>query len=471
MPQVEILRGIFADGAPNLRTGLPRNLVPVPKSSGVSDGYLRPGDGLVHYVTGPGRDRGGVGWNGDHYRVMGERMVRIDGPGAYTDLGLLPGIDRCVFAFSFDKIAIVASNRMFYFDGTQVQEVTDPDLGAVISVEWVDGMFAMTDGTSIPVTDLADPYSINPLRYGSSEADADPIVALIRLRNELHAVNRYSVEVFQNVGGSRSPLQRTPSAFVGRGAIGTHACCLLGEFVAVVGGARNEALAVWLLANGTSAKISTREIDTVLEGYTPDELQTIVLEARSYRGHEHLYLHLPDKTLLFDARASLEMKTPIWCQLDSGVQTPSLYRAIGFVEHSGSWYAGDPSSNSVCVVDTTISSHYGSHIQHEFGTAILYLDGNSGIVHEIELVTLPGSVKTANTYGVIYTSHSSDGQTYSQEVSARAPGPGEAAKRIGWRTCGQINNWRVQRFRWLSDVHVAVLRLNVAIEPLRTRPG
>jgi hypothetical protein len=73
--------------------------------------------------------------------------------------------------------------------------------------------------------------------------------------------------------------------------------------------------------------------------------------------------------------------------------------------------------------------------------------------------------------GTIWTSYSADGQTYSQEVGVRAPRPGQATKRIGWRTCGTIRNWRIQRFRWLSDVNISVVRLNLAIEQLTTRSG
>lgn len=88
----------------------------------------------------------------------------------------------------------------------------------------------------------------------------------------------------------------------------------------------------------------------------------------------------------------------------------------------------------------------------------------------VYMVVGDAAANTASAYGTIWTSHSSDGQTWSQERPAKAPGPGQASKRIGWRTCGAIDNWRVQRFRWLSDVNIAVLRLNVVIEPMMTRP-
>jgi hypothetical protein len=62
--QIPILNGIYADAAPDFRTSYPKNLVPVPKQTGISAGYLRPADGVVEAGTGPGVGRGGINWNG-----------------------------------------------------------------------------------------------------------------------------------------------------------------------------------------------------------------------------------------------------------------------------------------------------------------------------------------------------------------------------------------------------------------------
>jgi putative ABC transport system ATP-binding protein len=45
--QIPVLSGIYADGDADFRSSYPVNLVPVPKDSGVSQGYLRPADGIV----------------------------------------------------------------------------------------------------------------------------------------------------------------------------------------------------------------------------------------------------------------------------------------------------------------------------------------------------------------------------------------------------------------------------------------
>jgi hypothetical protein len=89
--QIPILNGIYTDNTPELRTSYPVNMVPVPKKSGISNGFLRPGDGIVANGTGPGTDRGGINWNGVCYRVMGTKLVTVASNGAVTVLGDVGG--------------------------------------------------------------------------------------------------------------------------------------------------------------------------------------------------------------------------------------------------------------------------------------------------------------------------------------------------------------------------------------------
>jgi hypothetical protein len=144
--------------------------------------------------------------------------------------------------YSFDRLAIASSGVLYYLFGGVLSKVTDPDLGTVNDVLWIDGYFLTTDGTSIVQTELLDPASVNPLKYGSSEADPDKVVALIKLRNELYVLNRHSIEVFQNVGGSLFAFARVPGALTPKGCIGTFACSLYLGSIAFLGSARNEAL-------------------------------------------------------------------------------------------------------------------------------------------------------------------------------------------------------------------------------------
>lgn len=463
--QIPILSGIYADPVGDFRTSYPRNLVPVPKSQGISQGYLRPADGLTLFATGKGADRGGINWNGACLRVSGNSLIRVNASGQVDTLGSLPGAEVASMDYSFDRLGIVAGGTFWYWDGSTLTQVGDSDVGTPHDVVFVDGYFALCDDDTIIVTELARPYDINPLKYGSSEADPDKIMRLLKVRNELTAVNRYTIEVFDNVGGSGFPFQRIPGALVTRGAIGRRAACVFEDAVAFVGGGRDEPPSVYLSSNGASSPIATQEIDTLLRDYTEDELADVVVEAQSDKQHRRVLVHLPDKTLCYDLAASKALQEPVWYTLDSGLGAPAQYRARGFVWCYDRWLAGDPTGPSISALTNTEAHHFGQVVGWEFGVLMLYNEGKGAVIHDLELVSLPGRVSLGED-PTIWTSYSLDGETWSQERPKSAGKQGERNKRLQWRRQGAMRLYRTQRFRGTSDAFLSVARLEANIEPL-----
>jgi hypothetical protein len=464
--QIPILSGIFTDNGPDFRTSYPTNLVPVPKASGISAGYLRPGDGIVSNGTGPGVDRGGINYRGELYRVMGTKLVRISSEGVVTELGDVGGpvTELVTFDYSFDYLGINSGGRLYLWDGT-LQQIVDPDLGVVLDFVWVDGYFMTTDGEFLVVTELSDPFAVNPLKYGSSEADPDPVVALLKLRNEVYALNRNTIEVFDNVGGALFPFARIDGAQIQKGVVGTFACCVFQETIAFLGSGRNEAPGIYFGANGMAKKISTQEVDEILLQYTEAQLSKVKLEARNDRAHEHLYIHLPDRTIVFDAAASQALQDLVWFNLTSTTDGFAQYRARNMVWAYDKWLVGDPKSNNVGYFVDTIGTHWGDKVRWEFGTLIVYNEGKGALFHQMELVSLTGRV----ALGVdpqISTSYSVDGLSYSQEKFITVGTIGNTSKRLSWFQQGHMRNFRIQKFRGDSDSHTAFVRLEAKIEGL-----
>lgn len=463
--QIPILNGIFADARGEFRTAYPRNCIAVPKAQGISEGYLRPADGIVQLATTPGPDRGGINWQGSCYRVAGTFLIHVSAGGAVTNLGAVGSGLQVSMDYGFGRLAIASSGSLWYFDGSTLVRVTDPDIGNVLDVIWADGYFMTHDGSSIVVTELANPLEVNPLKYGSSEADPDPIKKLLRIRTEVHVVNRHSIEVLDNIGGTGFPFQRIDGAMVRKGAVGIHACCVFDDAIALLGGGRNEPASVWIAINGSASRIATREIDEILGGYTEAQLASAVLESRVQKGHRHLLIHLPDQTLMFDAGATEVMQEPVWQTLTSTVVGRGQYRARNAVWVNDRWIVGDPQSGRVGRLTDSVSTHWGEAIGWDFQTLMIYTEGRGGIVHSLELVGLPGRV-AFGADPVIWTSYSHDGETWSQERATRAGKQGERDKRICWRGQGQLRNMRTQRFRGTSDSRMAMARLEAQIEGL-----
>lgn len=463
--QIPVLNGVFTDGAADFRSSYPVNMVPVPKEQGISKGYLRPADGLVSNGAGPGVSRGGINWNGTCYRVMGTKLVSIDSHGVVTTLGDVGGSGQVTFDYSFDRLAIASLGILYYWDGGTLTQVSDVDLGTVVDMCWVDGYFMTTDGEYLIVTELTDPTSINPLKYGSSEADPDPINALLKLRNEVYALNRYTIEVFENVGGDFFPFQRIGGAQIQKGSMGTFCCCVFADAIAFLGGGRNESPAIYMAANGNSAKISTREIDTLLAEYTEAQLIQVVFETRNDKSNQHLWIRLPDRTIVYDAAASQILGEPVWYYLTSSLNGFSAYRGKDLVWCFDKWLVGDSDSANVGYLTDTVSSHFGDTVRWEFGTTIIYNKGRGAIFHELELVCLTGRVELGLD-PQISTSYSVDGETWSQDKFVKVGAQGDRLKRVVWLRQGIMRHWRVQRFRGDTQSHISVARLEARLEPL-----
>lgn len=464
--QIPILTGVFTDSSPDFRTAYPVNMVPVPMPQGISNGYLRPADGLVSQGTGPGVDRGGIEWRGQCYRVMGSRLVRIAADGSLTDIGGVGDDGKlATFDYSFDYLAIASAGALYLYDESTIQPVTDADLGTVLDVVWVDGYFMTTDGEFLVVTELNNPFAVDPLKYGSAEADPDPVVALLKLRNEVYALNRHTIEVFDNVGGDNFPFARIESAQIQKGCVGTRACCVFQETIAFLGSGRNQAPGIYLGTNASARKISTAEIDRVLAGYSKDQLSEVLLEARNDRAHQYLYVHLPDQTIVFDAAASEALQQPIWFILTSSIEGLAQYRARNFVWCYDKWLCGDPASNSYGYLTTARADHYGAKVRWQFQTPILYNESRGAVVHSLELVCLPGYA-VFGVDPVVTTSYSVDGQNWSQDRRLSLNGFGALNKRAVWHQQGMMRNWRIQRFQGTSDALLPIARLEASVEPL-----
>lgn len=500
MASIPIVSGIYTDNGPDVRVAYPVNMMPVPKQSGLSDAYLRPADGITQFgrIVANGIDRGGINWKGTCYRIIGSKLVTVSDAGEITILGDVGMGDGYVtMDYSFDRLAIASAGGLYYWSGNVLTKVTDPDLGNVVDMCWVDGYFMTTDGTSLVVTELTDPTSVNPLKYGSSEADPDPIVAIIKLRNEVYALNRHTIEVFDNVGGDLFPFRRIEGAQVQKGCVGTHACCNFDDMIAFIGSGRNEAPGVYLVQNSNAIAVSNQEITLLLQSYTEAQLSGVKLEARIDRSHKLLYIHLPDKTFVYDHAASEIMQQRIWFALVGGLEESGIYPARNFVWCINKWIVGSAKTytefdyistesddnfvtedalfvlsseeaktySNIGFFDKNTSTQWGQKCRWEFSTPIVYNESRSALFNEMELVSLTGRVAFGSN-PQISTSYSVDAVTWSQPKFISAGKQGDRLKRLVWWQQGMMRDRRIQRFRGDSDAHISVLRLEAKLEPL-----
>lgn len=461
--QWPILSGVYAEG--HWRTSYPVNMVPIPKDTGLSAGYLKVADGFSELSDAGGLSRGGVLWNGVLYRVQGKDLVTVAEDGLVTVIGEVGNGGDVTMTYGFDYLAVASAGNLFLYDGSTLQQVTDPDLGTVLDVIWVDGYFMTTDGEFLVVTELNDPFAVSTTKYGSSEVDPDPIVAVTKFQNEVYAVNRYTIEAFQNVGGENFPFQRVDGAQVHKGALGTHCVALMDAGLAVLGSGKNEGISVWLCLNGSASKLATAEIDELLENYTEQDLSGAYLEVRMWRGHETLMIHLPDRCLCYDVAASAVLQQSVWYTLTSSTLGFARYRAKHHVWAYNMWTVGDPKSGKLGYVDDSIATHWGEKTRWEFATKMLYNEARGALIHELELVGLFGQTPLEGEPR-ISTEYSQDGETWSQPHWVKIGVQGQRNWRARWLSQGHIDSFRAQRFKGDSLAKISANRVEARLGAL-----
>lgn len=461
--QIPLLSGCGASETADFRLSYPVNLEPVPLKQGISEGYLRSAPGAVQFAAGPGTDRGGINWNDSLYRVMGTKLVQVGSGGAVTVLGDVGGSGKVALDYGFDRLAINSGSSLYYWNGTTLAQVTDPDLGPVVDMLWMAGYFITTDGTSIVVTQLSDPTSVDPLKYGSAEADPDMVVALFKLREQLYAIGRYTIQPFDNTGGSGFPFTAIPTATVPVGAVGPRAKCAFYQTLAFTGSGRDEATSVYLLDGGNAVKIGTRAIDDELAKVT--DQASITMESRMSRDERRLFIHLPDKTLVYMANASRLAQVPVWYIAASGLAMDQQYRLQNAVSCYGKWICGDTASSNLGTLDEGLATQFGDAVGWRFESTLLYNASKGGIVHDLELVGLPGRGATSSEPGS-FMSFTRDGETWSMERAAKVGRGGDRTKRITFTPHKRFRNYLGLRFRGNSGALAGWAALEATVEPL-----
>lgn len=463
--QIPIVSGIYATPETDFRTAYPVNMIPVPKITGVSEGHLRTGDGIKVFASGVGIDRGGIEWRGVLYRVLGSKFVKISATGGITVIGDVGAGGPVVMSYGFDYLAIASAGNLFLYDGSALAQNTDPDLGTVLSVQWIDGYFATTDGEFIVVTELGNPFSVNPIKYGSSEASPDEIKTIVRLNNELYAINRHSIEAFSNTGGQFFPFSVIKGTQIYRGSVGTYSTAIFMGGIAFLGGATNEATGLHLATGGGSVKISTREIDLIFSEYGDDVLADVEIETVNSFNREVLYIHLPDKTVCYDGTGSQALGQPIWYILSSGAGVVSQYRAKNHVWAYGRWIVGDPKNQQIGEIDASIATHWGDTVSWNFTTPIIYNEGKGAVVHDLELSCLAGGA-TFGKSAAVSCHYSDDGVTWSQRRWVDVGASGARLTPVKWSRLGMFRKRRIIQIEGDSNAVLAASRIDATMEPL-----
>jgi len=431
---------------------LPQNMYAVKKQILKAQGYMICYPGLIDFGNGSGIDRGGV-YNDrfkDHYRVSGQKLIKVSSNGAVTDLGGIPGTSQARMEgfYSFNTQGIIADGRFFLYDlTTGFREVTDTDLGSPIDGVWVDGYYFMTDGEYLFHTDIDDEESIDPLKFATAEFMPDASLGLAKTQdNKVLVFGRYTLEYFINIAQDNFAFSRVVTRAQKIGIVATHAKCEGSKGFYITGGRKHESVGVHQIGVGTSIKISTREIDKLIGQYTEPELSDMRMEARSEKDVSFIIVHLPGETLLYNETVADQFgKDVAWSILKTDVSGAAEYRAINgvFDARISKWIYGDKRDTNIGILSNTVFTQYDDIQEWILYTPLLKLDSLS--IDEIDIETIPGHTTDINAK--VSTSLTYNGVTYGSEYYQLYGEPNDYNQRFILRRLGIVNDWVGLKFR------------------------
>jgi hypothetical protein len=334
----------------------------------------------------------------------------------------------------------------------------------VVDACFMAGYVMVTDGTDVWSSSLVN-LTFFPGYFGSAEYDPDGISYIYKLNNQLYVGGKNTTQTMANTGGNNFPFTAQQSYTFDIGCASRQTMCYFNRTLAWIGGGRNMPNGVWMLNGNAPAKISSAAVDYELAQLTADQVAVVTLEAISFEDSEFLYVHLPDKTLLYDATATLGLGVKFWTQLNSGAEADDFYRARNFVRFNGMWACGDLADNRIGFLDSTTGGHYSAPVLHRSSSPMVMLPLASAGLRSVELKCVTGQAGDTSRIAMTY---SPDGIRWSQTRYTKAVTRGGYSKRIRWLPGGLTRNKLQVRIDHVTTQHVTWFGLDLELEPLNT---
>jgi hypothetical protein len=346
----------------------------------------------------------------------------------------------------------------------QVDMSKSAGITPIVDACFMAGYVVVTDGVDVWCSSLVN-LTFFPGFFGSAEYDPDGITYIYKLNNQLYIGGKNTHQTMANTGGNNFPFTVQQSYTFDIGCVSRQTMCYFNRSLAWIGGGRNMPNGVWILNGNAPAKISSAAVDFEIAKLTADQVAVVTLEAISFEDSELLYVHLPTKTLVFDATATVSEGIKFWTQLNSGATDADFYRARNFVRFNGMWACGDLADNRVGFLDSATGGHYGSPVMHRSTGPMALLPLVSAGLRSVELKCITGQAGDTSRISMQY---SSDGIRWSQIRYASAAPRAAYDRRIRWLPAGLARDKMQVRFVHVTTQHVTWFQAMVELEALAT---
>lgn len=374
------------------------------------DKYQRiayPTPGLTAFcTTGEANVRALREYNGVLYAVAGNKFGSINSGGTFTQIGSNLSTSSGFAAITAITGGSDINNQVMIIDGTAGYTYNVDTTVATFPITDVDFIDAATDITSqddyvlianpssiqYNISNLADTTSWAALDFASKISSPDNLVGIISHKKRVWLFGNRTTEVVYNSGNVSFPFESVGDVFLNIGLVGVRAKVMCNDNIYLCAQSKNGGYSFQKIADFTATKISTPDIDTVLNNMTT--LTDCTAYAYMKDGHEFIDFTFPteNKTFTYDETTSA------WLRRKSYISASYDNRFLGnchaFCYNKS--LIGDYNSGVIYSQSGSVYTENGTSIQRQLVTPHLYKDGLRIFIHrlQIDVETGVGSSKT-----------------------------------------------------------------------------
>jgi hypothetical protein len=409
-----------------------------------------------------------------YYNVNKTSLYSIDSEGTETELGTVEGSLRCSFAHNGDKLCIVVpgGNAYVYTASTGTfAQITDPDYTTSDSVCYKDGyyIFTQSDGEFWFCSALNDPTDIDPLDYDGAELAPDKIVCCHASYDEVYILGEWTIQTFQNIGGSSFPFQNIPGASLEKGCHAKYSPIQWEGYFYFIGGGINEPSGIYRTTGSNEPeRLSTDAIEAKIQEFTTDEIGEAISYTYSIRGYSFVCFTFKSdsrdsKTFCYNVTASKLSGQYVWFEQQTGVDDNYFdIASVDFVYDK--LVVSRISDGLLGYLDVDTFTEFGDEIRRVKINPNITPGTDKYFVSRLELTTDPGQglITGQGSDPMVMMRFSDDGgRTWSNELWRSLGKIGEYFLRAVWRRLGYTPHYRCFEFSMSDQVDCSWIRLDV----------
>lgn len=433
----------------------------VDKNNAKSPYVLESFVGLKLFSTIDGNaDRGMLEHKGVLYKVSGEKLFSVDSLGSATELGDIPGGERCILEGINGNVVIVTGGNVYQWDGATITLATDVDLETPNGVAHLNNQMIFDgDDGRFGTSDVGDALSIDGLNYATAESNADDLQRVYSFNQLLYMVGDKTTENWYNSGVGNPPFDRLQGSVHPIGTEAPYSVASDNEAVYLLGHDRQ----AYILQGGQNKSISDYALTKEFTSYTD----------------------------VSDATGWCMNLFGTWCY----VLTFPIQGKTWVYPKGGEWF--EWSSNNSRSYANSYAFAYGKHLVGDYESGNVYeldqetyLDKDKNIIRSRVSAPLHGGIIgasgkpfTINSFNLmmesgtgilqgqgsepeVMLSLSRDGKTFDTEMRGKIGTMGEFLTEVRWDCLGQFESciFKIQT----SDpvyysIHSAVANIEVGI--------